>query len=131
MGEPSSGRSATTPTFCRSTSVLMTTDRQWSQTVWTLLDQRKTIGAPQFGQLADRLGMLVRTIDPPDVNGPGVEKPLELLDEIPVRARAAAEEIQAERAVLGERVACEVRLRKHMDAGNAARRRELVPLAVA
>src|SRR6185503_1541529 len=100
MGEPSSGRSATTPTFCRSTSVLMTTDRQCSQTVWTLLDQRKTIGAPQFGQLADGLGMLVRTIDPPDLNGLRLEQPLELGDEIPVGARPAAEEIQTERAVL-------------------------------
>src|SRR5262245_15604505 len=112
-------------------SVLMTTDRQCSQTVWTLLDQRKAIGAPQFGQLADRLAMLVRTIDPPDVNGLSVEKPLELLAEIPVGARAAAEEIQAERAVLREGVAGEVRLRKHVDASDAARRRELVPLAVA
>jgi hypothetical protein len=100
----------------------MTTDRQWSQTVWTLLDQRKTIGAPQFGQLADRLGTLVRAIDPPDVNGPRVEKLLELLHEIPVGARAAAEEIQTERPVLGEGVAGEVRLRKHVDAGDAARR---------
>src|SRR5581483_1291572 len=130
MGEPSSGRSATTPTFRRSTSVLTTTDRQCSHTVWTLLDQRNTTGAPQFGQLADGLGMLVRPIDPPDLNGAGVEEPPQLLDEIPVGAGAAAEEIQAERAVLREGVAGEMRLRKHVDAGDAARRRKLVPLAV-
>src|SRR5216684_845030 len=52
MGELSGGRSATWPTFLRSTSVRTRMLLQYSQTVCTLLDQRKTILAPQFGQLA-------------------------------------------------------------------------------
>src|SRR5438132_14109905 len=52
MGELSGGRSATWPTFFRSTSVRTRILLQNSQTVWTVLDQRKTILAPQFGQLA-------------------------------------------------------------------------------
>src|SRR5271169_815383 len=52
MGELSGGRSATWPTFFRSTSVRTRMLLQYSQTVWTLLDQRKTILAPQLGQLA-------------------------------------------------------------------------------
>src|SRR5260370_37207002 len=52
MGELSGGRSATWPTFFRSTSVRTRMLLQNSQTVCTLLDQRKTILAPQFGQLA-------------------------------------------------------------------------------
>src|SRR6267378_4027501 len=52
MGELSGGRSATWPTFFRSTSVRTRMLLQYSQTVCTLLDQRKTILAPQFGQLA-------------------------------------------------------------------------------
>src|ERR1700741_1016377 len=52
MGEPSGGRSATWPTFFKSTSVRTRMLLQYSQTVCTLLDQRKTILAPQLGQLA-------------------------------------------------------------------------------
>src|SRR6266403_259871 len=52
IGELSGGRSATWPTFFRSTSVRTRMLLQNSQTVCTLLDQRKTILAPQFGQLA-------------------------------------------------------------------------------
>src|SRR5229473_6199581 len=52
MGELSGGRSATWPTFFRSTSVRTRMLLQYSQTVCTLLDQRKTTFAPQFGQLA-------------------------------------------------------------------------------
>src|SRR5260370_31314243 len=52
MGELSGGRSATWPTFFRSTSVRTRMLLQNSQTVCTLLDQRKTILAPQFGHLA-------------------------------------------------------------------------------
>src|SRR6266851_544539 len=51
MGELFSGKSATCPTFWRSRSVLTRIDLQNSQTVCTLLDQRNTIFAPQFGQL--------------------------------------------------------------------------------
>src|SRR5258708_1854069 len=52
IGELSRGRSATWPTFFRSTSVRTRMLLQNSHTVCTLLDQRKTILAPQFGQLA-------------------------------------------------------------------------------
>src|SRR5467141_4656179 len=52
IGELSGGRSATWPTFFRSTSVRTRMLLQYSQTVWMLLDQRKTILAPQLGQLA-------------------------------------------------------------------------------
>src|SRR5467141_3280954 len=52
IGELSGGRSATWPTFFRSTSVRTRMLLQNSHTVCTLLDQRKTILAPQFGQLA-------------------------------------------------------------------------------
>src|SRR5882757_1694391 len=51
-GELSGGRSATWPTFLRSTSMRTRMLLQYSQTVCTLLDHRKTILAPQFGQLA-------------------------------------------------------------------------------
>jgi hypothetical protein len=50
MGELSGGKSATSPTFFRSTSVRTRTDLQNEHTVWTLLDQRKLMFAPQFGQ---------------------------------------------------------------------------------
>src|SRR5258707_1505048 len=52
MGELSGGRSATWPTFFKSTSVRTRMLLQKSHTVCTLLDHRKTILAPQFGQLA-------------------------------------------------------------------------------
>src|SRR5882762_4664176 len=52
IGELSGGRSATWPTFFRSTSVRTRILLQKSHTVCTLLDQRKTILAPQLGQLA-------------------------------------------------------------------------------
>src|SRR5947209_7502235 len=54
MGEASGGRSATSPTFFKSTSVRTRIDLQYSQTVCTLLDQRKAMGAPQLGQLEVR-----------------------------------------------------------------------------
>ena len=77
-----------------------------------------TLGAQAY--CPDFNASTLRTIDPPDVNLLGIEEPLELPDEIPVGPRSAAEEIQAERAVLREGVAGEVRLRKHVDAGDAA-----------
>src|SRR5262245_48061899 len=120
IGEASSGRSATTPTFFKSTSVLTTTDRQCSQTVYTLRDQRYAIGAPQFGQLAARLGMPVGTIEPAHVDGPRAQQFGQLSGKIPVGSRAAGEQIQAEAAVLRKRVAGEMRLRQHADAGDAA-----------
>src|SRR5271156_1135858 len=52
MGEASGGRSATTPTFFKSTSVRPRIKWQNSQEVWTALDQRNFTGAPQLGQFA-------------------------------------------------------------------------------
>src|ERR1700682_1510174 len=52
MGEASAGRSATSPTFFRSTSVRTKMEWQNSHVVWTALDQRNTTGAPQLGQFA-------------------------------------------------------------------------------
>ena len=52
MGEPSCGKSATTPTFSKSTSWRTRIDLQYSQVVWTALDHKNLTGAPQFGQLA-------------------------------------------------------------------------------
>src|SRR5579864_5826550 len=52
IGDASAGRSATTPTFWRSTSVRTRIEWQNSQVVCTALDQRKVTGAPQLGQFA-------------------------------------------------------------------------------
>src|ERR1700733_7266595 len=52
MGEASGGRSATSPTFFKSTSVRTRMEWQNSQVVWTALDQRNFTGAPQLGQFA-------------------------------------------------------------------------------
>src|ERR1700678_3203992 len=52
MGEASGGRSATTPTFFKSTSVRTRIEWQNSQVVWTALDHRNFTGAPQLGQFA-------------------------------------------------------------------------------
>src|SRR5690242_21761443 len=53
-GELSGGTSPATPTFSSSTSWRTSTDRQYAHVVWTAPDQRKTIAAPQFGQVAVR-----------------------------------------------------------------------------
>src|SRR5580700_5048951 len=52
MGDASGGRSATSPTFFKSTSVRTRIEWQNSQVVWTALDQRNLTGAPQLGQFA-------------------------------------------------------------------------------
>src|SRR5580658_11210853 len=57
MGEASAGRSATRPTFFKSTSVRTRIEWQNSQVVWTALDQRNFTGAPQLGQFA--VGVLI------------------------------------------------------------------------
>src|ERR1700691_4518116 len=64
MGEASGGRSATSPTFFKSTSVRTRIEWQNSQVVWTALDHRNFTGAPQLGQfpvgelIADRAAPL-------------------------------------------------------------------------
>src|SRR5579862_5245974 len=50
MGEASGGRSATSPTFFKSTSVRTRMEWQNSQVVCTALDHRNLTGAPQLGQ---------------------------------------------------------------------------------
>src|ERR1044071_7804289 len=62
MGELSLGRSATCPTFFRSTSVRTRIDLQYSHTVCTLLDQRNTIGAAQFGQFEVRSVIVLKDL---------------------------------------------------------------------
>src|SRR6266487_92035 len=61
MGDASTGRSATSPTFFRSTLVRTRMEWQYSHVVWTALDQRNLIGAPQFGQFP--AGWLMRCRD--------------------------------------------------------------------
>src|SRR5277367_5798701 len=65
MGEASGGRSATTPTFFRSTSVRTRIEWQNSQVVWTALDHKNLTGAPQLGQFAAG-ELIVDTAAPPD-----------------------------------------------------------------
>src|SRR5262245_59132762 len=115
MGEPSIGRSATVPTAFKSTSVRTTIERQYSQTVCTLLDHLNAIGAPQLGQRAARLVMTVGPIEPADVDRLRAEKFPQAEREVPRGPRATAEEIQAERAVFGKRVARQVRFGQQTD----------------
>src|SRR5437868_2259293 len=65
MGELSGGKSATSPTFCNSTSVRTRIDLQYSQTVCTLLDHRNTTFAPQFGHVA--AGWVIPQLSPSEV----------------------------------------------------------------
>jgi hypothetical protein len=48
--------SETTPTRRKSTPCLTRIERQNGHVVWTALDQRKVISAPQFGQFAVKEG---------------------------------------------------------------------------
>src|SRR5215471_7593495 len=77
-GELSGGRSASSPTRSRSTSRRTSTERQNSQVVWTALDQRNLIGAPQFGQLATLSLMRIRPLDPADIHCSRAELALEV-----------------------------------------------------
>src|SRR5260370_8852031 len=70
MGELSGGRSAIWPTLLRSTSVRTRMLVQYSQTVCTLLEQRKTILAPQFGQLATGWVIANGSVQMPPVTWP-------------------------------------------------------------
>src|SRR6185503_21230391 len=71
MGELLAGRSATWPTFSRSTSVRTRMDLQYSQTVCTLADQRNVIFAPQLGQFA------VGCVTGHDLQSPAPGRPLD------------------------------------------------------
>src|SRR3954462_4608166 len=90
-GELSGGRSAPTPTRSRSTSRRTRMEWQNSQGVWTALDQRNLIGAPQFGQLATLSLMNIRPLDAPDIDHGGAELALQVTGEVPIRTGLAAE----------------------------------------
>src|SRR5437870_5169324 len=109
MGELSGGRSATSPTRSRSTSRRTRIDLQYSHVVWTALDQRNLIGAPQLGQLAAGWLMLIGPLDAPDVDGGGAELAGEKAGEVPIRSRTAAKQIQAQRSVFRKSMTGEMR----------------------
>ena len=68
----------------------------------------------------------VRPIEAADVDGLRAEAVAQMAREIPIGPRTAAEQIQAQRAVLGKRMAREMRLREHVESGDAAGAGELV-----
>src|SRR6202047_4031316 len=96
-GELSGGRSATSPTRSRSTSRRTSTEWQNSQVVWTALDQRNLIGAPQFGQLATLSLMRIRPLDPAHIHRGSAEFALEIGGEVPIGPRLATKQVQANR----------------------------------
>src|SRR5229473_1857944 len=112
MGELSGGRSATSPTRSRSTSRRTRIERQNSQVVWTALDQRNLIGAPQFGQLATLSLMNVRPLDSPDIHRRGAEFTLEITGEVKIRAGLTTEYVQTHRLVFWKSMTGEVRFGK-------------------
>ena len=93
MGEGSGGRSATCPTFFNSKSVRTMIDLQNGHEVCTALDQRNSTAAPQFGQLD--LGWLIWALEPPHLDCGSSEFLPQVRRKIPVRSRAAAENVQA------------------------------------
>src|SRR5947209_11315382 len=115
MGELSGGRSATCPTFFRSTSVRTRMDLQYSQTVCTLLDQRNETGAPQLGQFEVRsvtgvqapgkrmhrcgsstIGHRIRTLQATDIHGLGAKDFFEPDNKVPVgRSEEHTSELQS------------------------------------
>ena len=112
MGEASAGRSATSPTFFRSTSVRTRIEWQNSQVVCTALDQRNFTGAPQLGQFAARVrSWLIGPLHLADGNARGAKFALQQRFKVGAGARAAAEQVQAQRSVLGESMAGQMRFR--------------------
>src|SRR3984893_18378964 len=112
IGELSGGRSATSPTFCRSTSRRTSIERQNSHVVCTALDQRNLIGAPQFGQLATLSLMRIRPLDPPDIHRDSAKLALEVGGEVPMGPRLATKQVQANRLVFGKSMTGEMRFGK-------------------
>src|SRR5947209_8410277 len=149
MGDASGGRSATSPTFFKSTSVRTRIDLQYSHTVCTLLDQRKATGAPQLGQLevvsvtgaqASGKGMHfsshaggggVRAFQAADAHRLSSKYFFEARGKVPVSTRTAAEQVQAQRTMFRKCVAGEVRFGKKAQPGDPARFRKLPPLLLA
>src|SRR6478735_3707874 len=99
MGELSGGKSATTPTRSRSRSRRTRIEWQNSQVVWTALDQRNLIGAPQFGQLATLSLMDIRPLDSPDIHHGGAEFAPEVPGKVPFGSRLATKHVQTDRLV--------------------------------
>src|SRR5438094_5438602 len=112
MGELSGGKSATSPTRSRSTSRRTRIERQNSQVVWTALDQRNLIGAPQFGQLATLSLMGVRPFDSPDIHRTRAEFALEVTGEVPLGPRLATKYVQTDRLVFWKSMTGEMRFGK-------------------
>src|ERR1700730_15072185 len=111
-GELAGGRSAPSPTRSRSTSRRTRIEWQNSQVVWTALDQRNLIGAPQFGQLATLSLMCIWPLDPPDIHRGCAEFAPEVSGEIPIGPRLATKHVQTYRLVFGKSMAGEMRFGK-------------------
>src|SRR5262245_58435853 len=127
MGELSGGRSAISPTRSRLTSRRTRIERQYSQVVWTALDQRNLIGAPQFGQLATLSLMSVRPLDSPDIHRGGAEFALEVPAEVPIGPRLATKHVQTDRLVFWKSMTGKVRFGKQAQAGDPSGGGELMP----
>src|SRR5215218_839099 len=150
IGDAVGGRSLTMPTFSRSRSRRTSTALQYGQMVCTAPDHRNSIVAPQLGQAAaravtsggstGRLGRRpeassrrerlagVRALEVPHGHAFRADHLGEAFGEGPHRTRGAAEEVEAERAMLGEGVHREVRLGEEQHPRDAARWRKDVPL---
>src|SRR5712692_1072268 len=100
---------------------------QNSQVVWTALDQRNLIGAPQFGQLATLSLMSVRPLDSPDMHGRGAEFALEVPGEVPIGPRLATKHVQTDRLMFWKSMTGEVGFGKQAQARNPAGGGELMP----
>src|SRR6185436_12124251 len=127
MGELSGGRSAISPTRSRSTSRRTRIEWQYSQVVWTALDQRNLIGAPQFGQLATLSLMAIRPLDSPDVHRGGAEFALEVSGKVPIGSRLATKHVQTDGLVFWKSMTGKVRFSKQAQAGDPASGRKLMP----
>src|SRR5580700_9538043 len=112
IGEASGGKSETSPTRSRSTSRRTRMEWQNSQVVWTALDQRNLIGAPQFGQLATLSLMRIGPVDPADIHRGSAELTREVGGEIPIGPRLAAKQVQTDRLVFGKSMTGEMRFGK-------------------
>src|SRR5258708_15916257 len=131
MGEISGGKSALSPARSRLTARRARIERQNSQGVWTALDQRNLIGAPQFGQLATLSLMSIRPLDSPDIHRGGAEFALEVPGEIPIGPRLATKHVQTDGLVFWKSMTGEVRFGKQAQARNPASRGELLPHLIA
>src|SRR5580700_7215583 len=112
IGEASGGKSETSPTRSRSTSRRTRMEWQNSQVVWTALDQRSLIGAPQFGQLATLSLMRIRPLDPAYIHRASAELALQVSGKVPIGPRLATKQVQTNRLVFGKSMTGEMRFGK-------------------